>query len=166
MATSIRMALTAAHLVENVPPELPLHQVVVSFPKWLRYYFNHGAGLFGRVNRIVQEEIICAITAYSLDALEDSGVGGIVFIHRFGCAFKVHPHRHLMLIDDVIAAQGERLSFHPAHLNQGDSEVIREAIGNRVLKLFRPRRLLQSDVVENHKAKLKQPWILLKTCTR
>ena len=146
------MVLTAAHLVENVLPKVPLRQVVVSFPKWLRHYLNQDAGLFNRVIRIVQGEIIRAIQTYSPDAPEDSGVSGIVFIRRFGSALNAHPHLHLVLIDGVIAAQGDSFSFHPAHLNQSDSKVIREAIRTRVLRLFKRRGLLEEEVIENLRA--------------
>lgn len=147
-----RMACTAAHLVENVLPEAPLRQVVVSFPKWLRHYLNHDAELFNRVIRIAQDEIIRAIKANSQDAPADSETGGIVFIHRFGSALNAHPHLHLILIDGVIAAQGDALCFHPAHLNLNDAKSLREAIRTRVLRLFKRRGLLDSDVIDNLKA--------------
>ena len=75
-----------------------------------------------------------------------------LFIHRFGSALNAHPHLHLILIDGVIAARGDTLCFHPAHLNPNDAKSLREAIRTRVLRLFKRRGLLDSDVIDNLKA--------------
>lgn len=147
-----RMVQTAAHLVDNVLPEAPLRQVVVSFPKWLRFYLHEDAQLFNAVIRIVQGEAERALIAHSPAAPAGSRGGGIVFIHRFGSALNVHPHLHLVAIDGAIARTGERLRFHPAQLGPDEIKALREAIRLRVLSLFKRRGLLEADVVENLKA--------------
>jgi hypothetical protein len=147
-----RMVQTAAHLVDNVLPEVPLRQVVVSFPKWLRYYLAHDAGLFNCVIRIVQSEIERALIAHSPDAPAGARGGGIAFIHRFGSSLNAHPHLHLIVVDGVIARTGERLRFHQVHLTVDDIEVLREAIRLRVLRLFKRRGLLEPEVIDNLKA--------------
>ncbi len=146
------MVQTAAHLVENVLPEVPLRQVVVSFPKWLRHYLHHDAQLFNRVIRIVQSETERALIKHSPDAPAGSRGGGIAFIHRFGASLNVHPHLHLIVIDGVIARSDESLCFYPTRLTRGDVETLREAIRLRVLRLFKRRRLLDAHVIDNLKA--------------
>ncbi|MGF1548785.1 MAG: transposase [Thiotrichales bacterium] len=146
------MEITAAHLVDNVLPQAPLRQVVVSFPKWLRYYLERDAGLLGRVIRIVQSEVERALIQHSPDAPTGSCAGGIVFIHRFGSSLNAHPHLHLVVIDGVIARTGERLSFHPARLGPDAAKALREAIRLRVLRLFQRRGLFDAQVIDNLRA--------------
>lgn len=154
-----RMVEIAMHLVDDVLPEAPLRQIVVAFPKWLRYYLNRDTDLFNRVIRICQSEIERALQKHSVDAPEGSRCGGIVFIHRFGSSLNLHPHCHFVLIDGVIAsdeqedqAENEGLRFYPtAPLNKQAVEGIREAIRTRILRLFKRRKLLEPEVIENFK---------------
>ncbi|MGH8473881.1 MAG: transposase zinc-binding domain-containing protein, partial [Gammaproteobacteria bacterium] len=46
-----RMAETAAHLVDEVFPQVPVRQWVLSLPKRLRYFLHHDPALIGPVLR-------------------------------------------------------------------------------------------------------------------
>jgi hypothetical protein len=46
------MVETAAHLVDEVFPQVPVRQWMLSFPKRLRYLLSHDAGLLNSVLRI------------------------------------------------------------------------------------------------------------------
>ena len=68
------MADGAVHLVEHVPPEVPLTQ---------------------RVVRIVKD----AITRWQGARSESGKAGGIIIRHRFGGSVNVHNHAHLLMLD-------------------------------------------------------------------
>ena len=62
------MAETAAHLVDNVFPQVPVRQWVLSLPKRLRYFLRHEPALIGPVLRIFLEAVEDRFNASSPDA--------------------------------------------------------------------------------------------------
>jgi hypothetical protein len=143
-----RMAETAAHLVDNVFPAVPVRQWVVSLPKRLRYFLVRDARLLNRVVRIALSEVERAIRAHSPGAPSESGTGGVAFIHRFGSALNVHIHLHACLIDGLISRTSEGLTFHPAQLDEADITALSQAIRRRVLRLFERRGLLSGEAAQ------------------
>jgi len=139
------MVETAAHLVDHVFPAVPVRQWVVSLPKRLRYFLIRDARLLNRVVRIALNEMERAIRAHSPGAPDESGSGGVVFIHRFGSALNVHIHVHACLIDGLIGRTSEGLSFHPVQLDEADITAVSEAIRQRVLRSFERRGLLSDE---------------------
>src|ERR1700682_4352101 len=98
-AAFTRMVETAAHLIENLIPPVPMRQWVISFPKRIRYYLQTDA-ILQTVLRIVTDEVRKRIIACS-PKLEDAQFGAISFIQRFGTSLNLHPHFHLVVADGV-----------------------------------------------------------------
>jgi len=76
------MVETAAHLIENVIPVVPVRQFVISFPKRIRHYLQTDDTL-KKVLRIVVDEIRKKLIVCSPDVSHPQ-IGAISFIHHFG----------------------------------------------------------------------------------
>jgi hypothetical protein len=75
-----RMAEAAAHLTDHVFPRLPVRQWVLSVPKRLRYYIQRDGAVLNMVLRIF------------LRVIEQTLIGAVAFIHRFGSSLNEHVH--------------------------------------------------------------------------
>jgi len=99
------MAEAAAHLVDNVLPEVPVRQWVLSFPWRLRYLL----ALDARLCRAVRKVFLRAVFGfYARAAAEDDiegGQGGAVNqIQRFGSALNANVHFHALALDGIYTA--------------------------------------------------------------
>ena len=81
------MAQTAAHLVEQVIPWVPMRQWVVSVPIPLRYWMAGSQDLTAKVHTIIRT----TIAQYDVNQAVKRGVerqqvqpGSVTFIQRFG----------------------------------------------------------------------------------
>ena len=95
------MAETAAHLVDQVFPPLPVRQWVLSVPKRLRYFLQprprgarRGAAHLPAGDRGA---------AASTQRLRGGRLGAVSFVQRFGSALNAHVHFHCCVIDGVFA---------------------------------------------------------------
>src|SRR5262247_4392736 len=96
-----RMAQTAAHLVEQVIPWVPIRQWVVSVPVPLRYWMAASQGLTAKVHTIIRS----TIAQYYVNQAATHGVprekvqpGSVTFIQRFGSAINVNVHYHFVFL--------------------------------------------------------------------
>ena len=130
------MAETAAHLVDQVFPPLPVRQWVLSVPKRLRYFLQH------------EPEAISAVLHILLRAIEArqrqrSGwargrLGAVSFVHRFGSTLNVHVHFRCCVIDGVFTEDGEgqvQLA-EAAALTAEDCGAVQQQVRQRVLRWF------------------------------
>ena len=88
------MVETAAHLNDQVFPQVPVRQWVLSFPKRLRYFLARDADLLNRVLRIFLNSVEKALLLCSPDAPDHARLGAVTFVHRFGSALNDHIHFH------------------------------------------------------------------------
>ena len=100
-----RMAESAALLVDEVFPEQPVRQWVLSFPFPLRFLFASRpevmTGVLGIVYRCIATHLIkkagfCRRTAQA---------GAVTVIQRFGSALNLNVHFHLLFLDGVYVAR-------------------------------------------------------------
>ena len=89
------MAESAALLVDEVLPEQPVRQWVLSFPFQLRFLFASRPEVMGRVLGIVYRAIETRL------------------IQRFGSALNLNIHFHMLFLDGVYAIDTESLVFRP-----------------------------------------------------
>ena len=110
------MAATAAHLVENVLPIVPVRQWVISFPLRIRHYLlDHN--ILQDVLDIVVDEIRKRIIACSAD-LPNPRIDAISFYQNFGSTLNVHPHFHLLFADGIFYLKESQLCFYETILSQ------------------------------------------------
>ena len=116
------MSQTAAHLVAQVIPWVPVRQWVVSVPIPLRYWMASSQALTATVHTIIRT----TIGQYYMNQAVTRGIerqkiqpGSVTFIQRFGSAINVK------VFDVDCAYFSEPLSFLLARLSHG--------VGSRVL---------------------------------
>jgi len=98
------MAETAAHLVDQVIPRVPVRQWVLSFPIPLQILFAAQPEVLTPVLCIVHR----VITGFLLEqaGLERGAAhtGSVTLIRRFGSAANLNIHLHCLVLDGVIGA--------------------------------------------------------------
>jgi hypothetical protein len=104
------MVETAAHLVDQVFPPLPVRQWVLAVPKRLRYFLNRDPEALGAVLHIVLRVIEARLRQRS--GCPGGRLGAVSFVQRFGSALNAHVHFHCCVIDGVFAVgEGEQVQF-------------------------------------------------------
>jgi hypothetical protein len=98
------MAETAAHLVDQVFPQVPVRQWVLSLPKRLRYFLHQDPALIGPVLRIFLDAVEDRLEASSPGAPAPARFGAVTFVHRFGSALNANLHFHCTVMDGVFGA--------------------------------------------------------------
>lgn len=101
-----RMAETAALLVDQVLPERPLRQWVLSLPHALRFLLARNPVALTQVLGVVYRVI-------SGDLLKRAGLtrttghtGAVTLIQRFGSALNLNIHFHMLFLDGVYRVDG------------------------------------------------------------
>jgi hypothetical protein len=85
-----RMAETAALLADEVFPDVPLRQWVISFPFPLRYLFAAHPDAMGKVLSIVYRAISTHLIHKAGLPLRNGSTGAVTLIQRFGSALPQH----------------------------------------------------------------------------
>jgi hypothetical protein len=88
------MAEIAALLVDEVLPEQPVRQWVLSFPFQLRLLFASRPELMGRVLGIVYRAILTQLIQKAGYTRKSAQTGAVTLIQRFGSALNLNVHFH------------------------------------------------------------------------
>ena len=87
---ALRMAETAALLVDEVFPDVPLRQWVISFPFPLRFLFAAHPQAMGKVLGIVYRAIATHLSHKAGLRCKDGATGAVTLIQRFGSALNLN----------------------------------------------------------------------------
>jgi len=144
-----RMAESAAHLVDNVLPDVPIRQWVISFPWPIRYLLARDRLLCSTVRRLFLRAVFAF---YRAKAREEGVLGGacgaVNRIQRFGSALNLNVHNHALVLDGVFTSSGPLATpdFYPAD-SVSDEELceLLVKIRARVLRLLRRRGLVGDE---------------------
>lgn len=111
-----RMAERAAHLVEDVFPDVPVRQWVLSLPYRVRYHLAWDHDLCRAVVGVTMRAVLGWLRNRArLDGVTDGRGGAVAIIQRFGGALNLNVHVHALVMDGVFArAEAGALAFHPA----------------------------------------------------
>ncbi len=96
-----RMAESAALLVDEVFPEQPVRQWVLSFPYPLRFLFASRPVIMGQVLRIVYRVIATHLIKKAGQTHKTAHTGAVTLIQRFGSALNLNIHFHMLFLDGV-----------------------------------------------------------------
>jgi hypothetical protein len=96
-----RMAESAALLVDEVLPEQPIRQWVLSFPFQLRFLFASRPQLMGRVLGIVYRALSAQLIQKAGFTRKRAQTGAVTLIQRFGSALNLNVHFHMLFLDGV-----------------------------------------------------------------
>ena len=146
-----RMAETAAHLVDNVLPPVPMRQWVLTVPYRVRYLIAFDRALCMEVRRIFMR----AVMAWQRKEGRRQGIvggesGAVVFLQRFGSAINLNPHFHALVLDGLYSRPSlfESVEFHPLPepTDQDVAEVVWR-IRTRVLTLLQQKGLIPEEAI-------------------
>jgi len=103
-----RMVESAALLVDEVFPEQPVRQWVLSFPYPLRFLFASRPAIMGQVLGIVYRVIASHLIHKAGFTCKTAHTGAVTLIQRFGSALNLNLHFHMLFLDGVyvIGADG------------------------------------------------------------
>ena len=96
-----RMAETAAHLVEQVIPHVPVRQWVVSFPIPLRHLFATQPQLLSPVLQVIHRALATFVIHQAGLTRAQAHTGAVTLIQRFGSAANLNIHLHCLVLDGV-----------------------------------------------------------------
>ena len=146
-----RMAQTAAHLVAQVIPWVPVRQWVVSVPIPLRYWMASSQDLTATVHTIIRT----TIGQYYVNQAVTRGVprdkvqpGSVTFIQRFGSAINLNVHYHVVFLEGVYldrTDQGRPPRFLPGEppTDTAIADVVQK-ISRRVIRKLRQLGYLEA----------------------
>ena len=112
-----RMADTAAHLVDDVLPHVPVRQWVLAFPHRIRFLLAYHPRLCAAVRRIFVRVVLDWLEARARrEGLSAARSGAVVLTQRFGGALNANLHFHALVTDGVFTCPSPftRAVFHPA----------------------------------------------------
>lgn len=96
-----RMVDSAALLVDEVLPKVPLRQWVLSVPFQLRFLFASYPDLMGKALGIVYRSIATWLLRQAGFTHDTARTGAVTFIQRFGSALNLNVHFHMLFLDGV-----------------------------------------------------------------
>jgi len=99
------MVDSAALLVDEVLPKVPLRQWVLSVPFQLRFLFASYPDLMGKALGIVYRSIATWLVRQAGFSHNTARTGAVTFMQRFGSALNHNVHFHLLFLDAVYVAR-------------------------------------------------------------
>jgi ribosomal protein S27E len=142
-----RMAESAALLVDEVIPEQPIRQWVLSFPFQLRFLLASRPQLMGRVLGIVYRTLSSHLIQKAGFTRKTAQTGAVTLIQRFGSALNLNVHFHMLFLDGVYTeTQHGRTRFQ--RTNGPEQQELKElvhAISHRVAGFLEREGILERD---------------------
>ena len=101
-----------ALLVDEILPEAPYRQWVLSVPFQLRFLFASKPEVMSKAQGIVYRTIATHLIHAAGRTHETAHTRAITFIHRFGSALNLNIHFHMLFLDGVyVINKARKLSF-------------------------------------------------------
>jgi len=141
------MAETAALLADEVFPDVPLRQWVISFPFPLRYLFAAHPQAMSKVLSIVYRAISTHLIQRAGLQLKQGATGAVTLIQRFGSALNLNIHFHILFLDGAYAYRDNRPPrFQRIKApDKGELEHLVHLISQRVGRCLERQGLLEQD---------------------
>ena len=105
------MSDTAAHLVDEVLPDVPVRQWVLSFPFQIRYLLAYDPKLCCAVRRIFVRSVLGFLERRAREHGHiGARSGAVIFVQRFGSALNLNLHFHALVIDGAYSCAPAQLA--------------------------------------------------------
>ena len=143
-----RMVESAALLVDEVLPRLPMRQWVLSFPFQLRFLFASRPEIMSRVLGLVYRAIETHLVQQAgCTRATTAKTGAVTLIQRFGSALNLNIHFHMLFLDGVYLTGREQPVFRrlPAPRPQA-LEALIQTISQRLGAYLEREGLLVRDI--------------------
>jgi ribosomal protein S27E len=151
-----RMAESAALLVDDILPEAPVRQWVLSFPFALRFLFATRPAVMGRVMGIVYRTLATHQIRKAGHTHRSASTGAVTLIQRFGSALNLNIHFHMLLLDGVYtgghAAQAKPCFQRVKAPDRAELEQLVYAISERTGRYLERQGLLVRDLDNSYLA--------------
>lgn len=143
-----RMAESAASPVDEVLPEQPLRQWVLSFPFQLRFLFASRPEIKGRVLGIVYRVIATHLVRKAGYTRNTARTGAVTLIQRFGSVLNLNIHFHMLFLDGVyIDTRHGAARFRWVHApSSAELTQLAHTIAHRVGRFLERQGLLERDM--------------------
>jgi hypothetical protein len=141
------MAESAALLVDEVLPEQPIRQWVLSFLFQLRFLFASRQVLMSRVLGIVYRVISAHLIQKAGFTRKNAQTGAVALIQRFGSAFNLNVHFHMLFLEGVYTTTPwGKIRFHRTNVsNQQELTELVHTISHRVAGSLEREGILERD---------------------
>lgn len=151
---ALRMAQTAAHLVEHVIPHVPVRQWVLSLPIPLRLLLAAQPKLVTLVLQAVYRVISRHLLGQAGFKADEADGGAVTLIQRLGSAANLNTHLHCLVLDGVylrgIDGAPEFVEI-PEPTDEAPQAVLHK-ITTRLMKLLTRRGVLVEEVRSTYMA--------------
>ncbi|HNL15326.1 MAG TPA: IS91 family transposase [Accumulibacter sp.] len=147
-----RMAESAALLVDEVLPEQPVRQWVLSFPFQLRFLFASRPEIMGRVLGMVYRVIATHLIKSAGHTHTTARTGAVTLIQRFGSALNLNIHFHMLFLDGVYVDHPDataRFRWVKAPTSQELTQLA-HTIAHRVGRFLERQGLLERDAENSY----------------
>ena len=149
-----RMAESAALLVDEVFPEQPVRQWVLSVPYPLRFLFASRPAVMGQVLGIVYRCIATHLIKKAGFSRKMAQTGAVTLIQRFGSALNLNIHFHMLFLDGVYVERPDgSLRFCWVKAPTGaDLSRLAQTLALRIGRFLERQGLLERDVENSYLA--------------
>ena len=142
-----RMAETAALLADEILPERPLRQWVLSLPMALRFLLATRPAVLSAVLGVVYRTISGHLLGEARLTRRDGHTGAVTLIQRFGSALNLNVHLHMIFVDGAYRSDGTAPPvFHPVPPPAtADLQALVQRIAERLGRMLERRGLIERD---------------------
>ena len=143
-----RMAETAAMLTDEVLPEEPLRQWVLSLPHALRFLLATDPQALTVVLGVAFRTISGYLIRKAGLSRATGDTGAVTFVQRFGSALNLNVHFHMLFLDGAYAVHADDSLVFRRVPEPGTKELqeILERIAERIGKALERRGLVERDI--------------------
>lgn len=143
-----RMVESAALLLDEVLPEQPMRQWVLSVPYPLRLLFAREPAIMGKVLGIIYRAISSYLVKISGLTHKQGKTGAITFIQRFGSALNLNIHFHMLFLDGcyVLQEKGSAIFHKVSAPTVQELTILTQKISVRIANYLERQGLLVSDM--------------------
>ena len=142
-----RMAESAALLVDEVFPKVPIRQWVLSFPFQLRFLLARHPELMGQALSIVYRSLSTHLLKKAGYTKATAQTGSVTLIQRFGSALNLNVHFHMLFLDGVYTEDEHgKQRFHRVKAPTHDElNTLVHTLSHRIARCLEKRGLLERD---------------------
>lgn len=130
-----RMAESAALLVDDILPERPHRQWVLSLPIPLRFLVAKNPGLLSEILKITYQEVSGYLIRKAGQKRSSAQTGAVTYIQFFGGALNLNPHYHLIVLDGVFLTNSNSVNPIFKQVVKPSSAELQQVIDNISLKV-------------------------------
>lgn len=141
-----RMAESAALLVDDVLPRVPMRQWVLTVPFPLRFLFAARPAVMGQVLGIVYRALAAHLIHKAGHTQVTARTGAVTLIQRFGSALNLNIHFHMLCLDGVyVDGPAPRFQRLPAPRPDELLQLL-HTISHRIARCLEKQGLLVRDM--------------------